>query len=122
MTGLRMAVLAVRFCTEILMLVALAYAGARVGEGAFAWFLGVVFPIAAILVWQWFVAPKARHPVTLGARMAIEAALFVGTGFLLALADHPTLGVSFMLFALLVSGASAATEGIPSPWDEPREP
>jgi Protein of unknown function (DUF2568) len=115
-----MAVLAVRFLTEIAMLVALAYAGARLGEGAVAWFLGVALPIAAIVVWQQFVAPKARHPVTLGQRIAIEAALFVGTGILLALADLPTLGLLFAVIALVVSAASAATEGIGSPWDEPR--
>jgi hypothetical protein len=115
-----MAVLAVRFATEIAMLVALAYAGARLGEGAVAWFLGVALPIGAIVVWQQFVAPKARRPVTRGTRIAIEGALFVGTGILLALADHPSLGLLFTVFALVISAATAATEGIASPWDEPR--
>jgi hypothetical protein len=114
-----MVVLAVRFLTEIAMLVALAYAGARLGEGAIAWLLGVALPIAAIVVWQQFVAPKARHPLPTSTRVAIEAGLFVVTGILLGLADHPTLGLTFTVIALVITAANAATEGIASPFDEP---
>jgi hypothetical protein len=118
-TGLRMLVLTLRFAVEIAMLVGLAYAGARLGEGAVAWLLGIGLPLGAILVWQTFVAPKARRPVTTSTRIGIEAALFGGTVILLAAAGQGTLALIFALVAAIVSAATAATQGIPSPFDEP---
>jgi hypothetical protein len=65
MSGLRGVVLTVRFLCELAMLVALAYWGLTAFDGAVSYFAGVGAPLVAILVWAQFVAPKARHPVSL---------------------------------------------------------
>ena len=76
MSGLRGVTLTVRFLCGLGMLVALAYWGTRTGEGVWAIVLAVAAPLAAASVWWAFVAPKARWPVPLGARVAIEFVLF----------------------------------------------
>ena len=58
--GLRGATLIARFLCELAMLAALAFWGYVVGEGPWAWLLGVGAPALAAVVWGAFVAPKAR--------------------------------------------------------------
>ena len=58
------------------MLAALAYSGAELGTGAWAWVLAIAAPAAAAVAWGMYVAPKARHPVATSTRLAIEAVIF----------------------------------------------
>ena len=55
--GLRGATLIARFVCELAMLAALAFWGYVVGEGVWAWLLGLAAPAAAGIVWGMFVAP-----------------------------------------------------------------
>lgn len=117
MVGVRMAVLIVRFAVEVAMLVALATAGARLGVGISSWVLGIALPVVAIAAWGQWVAPKARRPVSLGVRVAIELMLFGATTALLATADLPGWAVAFGVVSVAVSLATAATQGVRTPFD-----
>ena len=60
-----------------------------------------------------FVAPKARRPVSIPVRLAIEDALFVATTIALVAADAPVAAVVFAVAALSTSWLNA--------WTEPRD-
>jgi hypothetical protein len=122
MVALRMVVLAVRFLVELAMLTALAMAGAGLGDGATTWLLGIVLPIVAVLVWQAFVEPKARRPVPIGVRVAIELVLFAAAAWLLAAVGYGGWSLAFAIVAITVSVATAATERVRSLWDESARP
>ena len=120
MVGVRMVVLILRFVVELAMVTGLAYAGAWFGEGATAWVLAIALPVPALLMWWAFVAPKARRPVALGVRVAIELVLFGATSVLLAAAERPGWAMAYAIVSIAVSLATAATQGIRTPFDEPQ--
>jgi len=110
MSGLRGVVLTVRFLCEIAMLVALAYWGLTAFDGALSYVVGVGAPLVAILIWAHYVAPKARHPVSLPVRLAIEDGLFVATTLALNSVDRLALGLVFLAAALTSSSLNAWME------------
>lgn len=122
MIAFRMAVLVVRFVVELAMLWALAWSGARLGEGSTAWLLGISLPLATVFVWQLFVAPKARRPVPIGVRIAIELVLFGLTTALLSAANRGGWAIVFALAAVATTVANAATHGVRTSWDEQLRP
>ena len=65
-----MTVEALRFASEVAAVVVLALAG----DGLWAW----VLPIALVLTWGAFVAPKAQRRLLDPWRLALEVALFAG--------------------------------------------
>jgi hypothetical protein len=119
-SGLRGVILAVRFLCELAMLVALAYWGFTVGDGAGAWLLGVGAPLAAAVVWGALVAPKARWPVPVPARVAVELVLFGAAAGGLAVAGQPVLAVILGVAALVTSLLNASQERQAS--DRPPDP
>ena len=110
MSGLRAVVLTVRFLCELAMLVALAYCGFDVFDGAVAWVVGVGAPVAVIVVWGAFVAPKARRPVSIPVRLVIEDTLFVATTIALVAADAFVAALVFAVASLTTSWLNAWTE------------
>jgi hypothetical protein len=88
-SGLRGVTLMVRFLCELAMLAALAYWGFTIGEGAGAWVLGGGAPLLATVVWSALVAPKARWPVPIPTRVAVELVLFGSATGALAVAGQP---------------------------------
>lgn len=116
LSGLRWAVLTLRFLAELGMLAGLAYWGATTGEGATAWVLGLGAPAAAAVVWGLFVSPRAKRPVPLPIRLAIEIDLFVATAIALWFAD--AVGPAVVLFvvgvATSIGNALTEHEGLPS--------
>ncbi len=98
-SALRGTVLAIRFLCELAMLAALGYCGFGIGEGAGAFLLGIGAPALAIGIWGAFVAPKARWPVAVPARLAIEFVLFGVAVVGLFVIDRPLLAVLFGLAA-----------------------
>jgi Protein of unknown function (DUF2568) len=104
-------ILLVRFLLELALLAALAWWGATVGEGIWAWVLGIGAPTLAAFAWGMYVAPKARRPVPVGARVAIECVLYLAAAAGLTAIGHAGLGVAFFVLAVFVSVANAATEG-----------
>jgi hypothetical protein len=110
MSGLRGLVLAVRFVCELAMLAALAWWGAATFEGAMAFVAGIAAPLAAIVVWGMFVAPKARRPVPVVTRLLIEDVLFALTTLALFAVGPPLLAIVFALAAFTTSALNALPE------------
>ena len=105
LSGARGATLTARFLCELAMLAALAFWGYVVGEGPWAWLLGVGAPALAAVVWGTFVAPRAKVPVPAPVRVAIELVLFAAAAAGLAAAGQPVaavvLGVAGLVTSLL---------------------
>jgi hypothetical protein len=99
-SGLGGVTLTVRFLCGLAMLAALAYWGFAVGDGIGAWVLGVGAPLLAAVVWGAWVAPKARWPVPIPTRVAIELVLFGAATAALAVAGRPMLAVVLGVAAL----------------------
>jgi hypothetical protein len=108
-SALRGAVLTIRFLCELAMLAALGYWGFEVSEGAGAWLLGIGAPAFAIAIWGAFVAPKARWPVAVPARLAIELVLFGAAVVGLLAIDRPLLAALLGLAAGTTSILNATT-------------
>jgi uncharacterized protein DUF2568 len=100
MESVRIANLGLRFLLELALLAALAYWGWH--EQGVA--LAILLPLLAAVVWGAFVAPKARFPVPVPVRLAIELTLFglAVAGLFAAGAD--ALGFAFAAVVIL-SGA-----------------
>jgi hypothetical protein len=119
-SGLRGVTLTVRFLCELAMLAALAFWGFAVGDGIGAWVLGVGAPLLAAVVWGALVAPKARWPVPIRTRVAIELVLFGAAVGALAVAGQPVLAVVLGVAALGTSLLNASQERQAS--DRPPDP
>ena len=122
MSGLRGVTLAVRFLCELAMLAALASWGFTVGDGAGAWALGIGAPLLAAVVWGAWVAPKARWPVPVPTRVAIELVLFGAAAGGLAVAGQPLAAVVLGVAALITSLLNASQERQGQASDRPPAP
>lgn len=111
MSGLRGLVLIVRFLCELGLLVALMVWGFHVGEGAWAFVLGIGAPAAAAAVWAIFVAPKAVRPVRLALRVSIEIDLFTISAVALWFAGYPAWAVALGVLGIATSIVNAWQEG-----------
>jgi hypothetical protein len=109
-SGLRGLTLTVRFLCELAMLAALAYWGFGVGDGVTAWLLGLGAPLLAAGIWGALVAPKARWPLPIPARLMIELVLFAVAAGALAVAGQPVLAVVLGVAALTTSLLNAAQQ------------
>ena len=88
--------LVVRFLVEICLLLALAWAGAELGSSWVASVaLAIPSPLAAVLVWGRWVAPKASHRLTDPRRLLVESVLFSTAAVGLALVGQPLLAAVF---------------------------
>ncbi|MGZ4150444.1 MAG: YrdB family protein, partial [Actinomycetota bacterium] len=91
MSALRGAILTVRFLMELSLLAAVAFWGFHAGDGPTAWLLGLGAPVLVGVVWGVFVAPKAKWPVSVPVRLAVELVLFGLGAAGLAVSGHATL-------------------------------
>ena len=103
LSGLRGATLTARFLCELAMLAALAFWGYVVGEGVWAWLLGLAAPVVAAVVWGTFVAPRAKVPVPAPVRVAIELVLYAAAAAGLAVAGQPVAAVVLAVGGLVTS-------------------
>ena len=105
MSGLRGVTLTARFLCELAMLASLAFWGYVVGDGVWAWLLGIAAPVLAAVIWGMFVAPRAKVPVPAPVRVAIELVLYAAAAAGLAAAGQPVaavvLGVAGLVTSLL---------------------
>jgi hypothetical protein len=106
---LRAIVLTIRFACELAMLAALAAAGHSLARGAAAWALALAPPALAGITWGLFVAPKAKRPVPIPARIAIELVLFALATAGLMHIGHPTFAAVFAGAAVVTSLVNAGT-------------
>jgi hypothetical protein len=110
-SGLRGLVLTVRFLCELGMLAALMVWGLHVGEGSWAFVLGIGAPAAAAVVWALFVAPKAVRPVRLALRVSIEIDLFTISAVALWFAGYPSWAIALGVLGIATSLANPWQEG-----------
>jgi Protein of unknown function (DUF2568) len=103
LSGARGATLTARFLCELAMLAVLAFWGYVVGEGPWAWLLGVGAPALAAVVWGTFVAPKARIPVSAPVRVQIELVLYAVAAVGLGSAGQPVAAVVLAAAGLVTS-------------------
>jgi hypothetical protein len=101
---MRNANLILRFGLELAALASVAWWGAVTGEGVWPWVLGIAAPLAVILVWGAFVAPKRKFDLRLAARVAIEFLVWLAAAAALWEVGHEFLATAFLAVAL-VSGA-----------------
>ena len=92
------------------MLAALAFWGYVVGEGPWAWLLGIGAPTLAAVVWGAFVAPKARFPVPASVRVQIELVLYALAAVGLAAAGQRVAAVVLGVAGLVTSLLNDAQE------------
>ena len=103
LSGPRGVTLTARFICELAMLAALAFWGYVVGEGVWAWVLGLAAPVVAAIVWGLFVAPRARVPVPASVRVAVELVLYTAAAAGLAAAGQPVAAVVLGVGGLVTS-------------------
>jgi Protein of unknown function (DUF2568) len=100
---LKSANLAVKFLLELAAFAALAYWGATIGHGGWAVVAAIVAPLAAVIVWGLFCAPRARRRLPAPARIPLELAVFGLAAAGLAAAGAVTLAVIFGAVVVLNS-------------------
>ena len=108
--GLQGVTLTARFLCELAMLAALAFWGYVVGDGVWAWLLGILAPVVAAVIWGTFVAPRAKMPVPAPVRVAIELALYGAAAAGLAAAGQPLAAVVLGVAGLATSLLNQAQE------------
>jgi hypothetical protein len=106
------AALALRFLIELCAFAGFAVAGAAVSP-----VLAVAAPLAAIVVWALFAAPKAKRRLEGAALVALKVAVFGGAAAALVVAGHALLGGALAaagLVDLLVLRRVAPDDAIPA--------
>ncbi|MGA3149069.1 MAG: YrdB family protein [Acidimicrobiales bacterium] len=93
--------LAVRVCVELGAYASLSFWGASLT----AWpaanvSLAIVAPLAAILVWVRYLAPKARRPLHDPGALVAELAVFAGSALALAVSGPVALAIAFAAVAI----------------------
>jgi hypothetical protein len=92
---LKSANLAAKFLLELAAFAALAYWGAATGHRAWAVVLAIAAPVAAVIVWGLFCAPRARRRLPVVPRAPLELAVFGLAAAGLAAAGAVTLAIVF---------------------------
>jgi hypothetical protein len=90
-------VLTIRFLLELCALAALGWYGSTV-----SWWLAVLLPLAAAILWGLFASPKARYPA---GQVPVEVVVFAGAAGAIAAAGRPSLAIAFA-GAALADGAA----------------
>ncbi|HEU0101808.1 MAG TPA: YrdB family protein, partial [Mycobacteriales bacterium] len=81
MTGLDVAA----FLAELVLLAALAVAGARLGSGGWGVLLAVGLPVLLAVVWGRWLAPRAARPLAWPGPPVVKVGLSLGSAGLLGL-------------------------------------
>jgi hypothetical protein len=123
LVGLKAANLALRFLLELTALGALGYWGAQ--RGTSLWIkvlLALLLPSVMIVVWYFFVAPKAPRGGTRAQRLLVGLVVFFAAAAATADAGYATLGVAFGAVALLNTVLVYATGPQPGETSRPSRP
>ena len=90
------------FVLELAALAALAWWGFTVGGNVIVHVvLGLGTPVAAMVLWGMFAAPRARFKVALPLVLLVKAVVFGAGALALYGVDRPALAVAFAVVALL---------------------
>jgi hypothetical protein len=107
---------------ELCLLVALAYWGAKTGgSAAVSLILSIAAPVAAVVIWGAFIAPRSERRLPRLPRLALELALFAAASFALADAGKPTLA-TIMIAAVALNTALLLALGEPPTTTRTRAP
>jgi len=106
----RATILGLRFLCELALVAGLAYAGAKLGEGAATWVFGIGAPAIAAVIWATFISPKARIRPPLAVRVSIEIDLFTIAAVGLWFAGAPVAAVALAVLGIATSVLNALTE------------
>jgi hypothetical protein len=101
---LKAANLALKFLLELTALAAFAFWGTTVDGNVVAGLLGIAAPLAVIVLWGIFGAPKSRRRLPIRARVLFELAVFALAAAALFAADTAVAGIVFVA-AVLVNAA-----------------
>ena len=93
--------LAIRFALELAAIAALAYWGTQTGSGVVSWLLAIAAPVAFIVIWARFLAPKSERRLPARRRIPLELVLFGLTAAALASAAAVWLGIAFAVVAVV---------------------
>jgi Protein of unknown function (DUF2568) len=99
------------FLDELVLLAALAVAGARLVDGALGRIaLAVAFPLVAAVIWGRWLAPRARGRLAHPGRLVVKLALIAAASALLIAADLAPFGVVFFLVSAALFTAGEFSE------------
>ena len=93
--------LALKFLLELGALAGFAYWGSRTGPTAVNVLLGVGAPLAMVVVWSRWAAPRASHRLAGRARIALELSVFALAAIALIAAGAPALAAIFAALVVL---------------------
>lgn len=90
------------FLLELAMVVALGYSGFHLTDNpGWGYALMIGFPLAAILLWGRWAAPRSNHRLAQPGRMLFALALFACTSFVLYLTNHFLLAITLLMLATI---------------------
>lgn len=104
---------AVVFLAELCLLAVLAWAGARLGTGAWAVVLAIALPLMAAVFWGLLLAPRAarrlRHPT----RLIVKLVLLAVAAVALAMSGEVLWAIGFLMLtaAVTIAGELRAARG-----------
>ena len=105
---------------ELCLLVALAYWGAKTGDSAAVnLILSVAAPVAAVVIWGTFIAPRSERRLPRLPRLALELTLFAAASFALAGAGKPILATILIVAVVLNTALLLALGEGPAPTRRP---
>ena len=109
---------AVVFLAELCLLSVLAWAGARLGTGAWAVVLAIALPLAVAVLWGLLLAPRAARRLRHPARLIVKFILLAVATSTLAVSGEALWAIGFLVLtgAVMIAGELRAARG-----DSPRE-
>ncbi|HWU20107.1 MAG TPA: YrdB family protein [Nocardioides sp.] len=105
---MRTANLGLKFLLELCAIGLLAAGGFRSGDGALALVLGIGAPLAMVLVWGRYAAPRAPRRLPSRGRIPLELAIFAAAGALAFGAGLRVVAVAFLVAVVVNAGALSA--------------
>jgi len=104
---------AVVFLAELCLLAVLAWAGARLGAGAWAVVLAIALPLVAAVLWGLLLAPRAARRLRYPARLIVKLVLLAVAAGALALSGEVLWAIGFLVLtaAVTVAGELRAAHG-----------
>lgn len=104
---MRTANLALKFLLELCAFAALAWAGARLFDGVRSVVAAVLLPLAAVVVWGSWCAPRSSRRLPAPARIPLELGVFAVAAALLGVSGLPV--VAIVLAAVMAVNAVLLT-------------
>ncbi len=94
--------LALAFLLELAMLASIGYWAYQQGKSPILkWVLLIILPLAAMILWGIFAAPKSQYRLDFNARILFEIVMFSLAAFLLYKAGQSTLSLCFAALSIV---------------------